>query len=321
MAQPAQAKKPAPTTVTIKDQVRDIEVTLKQMQSQMVSALPASIPFPKFVSTVLTAIVEEPDLLRCDRRTLFLSTLKCARDGLLPDKREAALVPYRDGDNATKVVQYMPMVAGLLKKVRNSGQLASLSANAIYAEDQFSYTLGDDEKIIHVPAWRKSRGHLVGAYAIAKTKDGNIYRRVLGLEDIEAIKAASKAKKGPWHGPFESEMWIKSAIRRLSKLLPQSSDIDAYLNQGPPLPGVSADMGTVLPDNMGEAGNQQAEFDLKSRALLALNDDSVDLETLAGHWQGIKQEYAKLDVEIPLEVEDVYQRKFEAFNDKAKETK
>lgn len=288
-----------------RDQVRDVEHSLKLMRERLVSALPAHIPVQSFIATILTACSVEPKLLRCDRQSLFLSCLKAARDGLLPDGREAALVPFKYNDAGTEVATYMPMVAGLLKKVRNSGELASFAANPVFSEDEFEYELGDNERIVHKPAWRKSRGDLVGAYAIARTKDGNVYRRVLGREDIELIKAFSKAKKGPWHGPFESEMWVKSAIRRLSKILPQSSDINQYLAAGPALPATDVDM--VLPDATGEEGAQSVEYELRTRAMLALREGAADPDTLQGVWNGVQAEYEKIGVDVPLEVEDVYQ--------------
>lgn len=297
--------------ITQRDQIRHIENDLKLMRERLVSALPAHIPVQMFIATVLTACAVEPKLLDCERHSLFLSCMKAARDGLLPDGREAALAPFRDGETGRKLATYMPMYAGLLKKIRNSGELDSFSANAVYENDHFEYELGDNERIVHKPIFRGTRGAIIAAYAIAKVKSGGIYRRVLGEEDIKLIKAFSKAKKGPWSGDFESEMWIKSAIRRLSKILPQSTDINHYLSNGPQLP--TSDVETILPEATGEAGLQAVEFDLRSRALLSLHDEASDLQTLEGFWTGIKSEYQKIAMEVPLEVEDAYQMRKEGF--------
>jgi len=300
----APAKKPD-LKASQKEQVREIELTLKTMRSRLVEALPPSIPVQQFVSTILTACADEPKLLNCERHSLFLSCLKCARDGLMPDGREAAIVPFKDNKAGVELATYMSMVAGLLKKIRNSGQLAGFSANAIYSNDFFEYELGDNERIVHKPIWRAERGHLVGSYAIGKTKDGVVYRRVLGMEDIDAIKSVVKAlDKGPWSGPFESEMWIKTAIRRLSKVLPQSTDINAYLASGPPLP--TDDVDSILPDATGAEGFHSLEYKIRTSAMLALRDESESIDALNANWNGIKAEYQKLAAEIPLELEDVY---------------
>lgn len=298
-----------------KDEIRHIENDFKLLRERLISALPKHVPVQLFIATVLTACAVEPKLLQCDRHSLFLASLKAARDGLLPDGREAALVPFKDEKLNIQVVVYIPMFAGLLKKVRNSGELASLSANAVYEKDVFEYELGDNERIVHKPLMSGARGKLFAAYAIARTKDGGIYRRVLTAEDILAIKAFSKAKKGPWSGNFESEMWIKTAIRRLSKILPQSTDINAYLDSGPPLP--AEDVNSVLPDMTGAAGAHALEFDVRTSAMLALREDSESLDSLNTNWIGIKAEYAKIGAEIPLELEDVYNMSLERLKEAA----
>ncbi len=287
-----------------RNEVRAVEHELKLMRGRLIDALPAHIPVNLFITTVLTACSVEPKLLQCDRHSLFLAALKAARDGLLPDGREAALAPFKEESTGRQVATYMPMYAGLLKKIRNSGELSSLSANAVYSNDKFEYTLGDDEHIAHAPAMTGPRGKLIAAYAIAKTKNGGIYRRVVTAQDVDDIKAVSRAKKGPWHGKFESEMWIKTAIRRLAKILPQSTDINQYLNSGPPLP--STDVDTILPAASGEEAAQTAEFELRTRAIAALRDESETLEQLRANWNGVKAEYDKAGIDLPLEVEDVF---------------
>jgi recombination protein RecT len=122
---------------------------------------------------------------------------------------------------------YIPMVAGLLKKIRNSSELQSITAQIVFENDQFEYRLGDDEKFHHVPLIKGPRGKPIAAYSIAKTKDGGIYRELMLAEEIEVTRNFSKAKdNGPWAGPFFLEMWKKTVLRRLSKRLPMSTDLN-----------------------------------------------------------------------------------------------
>jgi recombination protein RecT len=202
------------------------------------AALPAHIPVERFTRVVMTAVVNNPDLLDADRRSLFESAMKAAQDGLLPDGREGALVIYNtknkgrngNGDQWIKKVQWMPMIAGILKKVRNSGELISISAYVAYANDEFSYELGDEEKIAHRPAL-DNRGAPRLAYAIAKLKDGGVYREIMTVADIEKVRNISRAKdSGPWVGWWD-EMARKTVLRRLSKRLPMSSDLDDLIRR------------------------------------------------------------------------------------------
>lgn len=198
--------------------------TLVKMEQEFKAALPPQIPVEKFIRTTLTAVQMQPDLLGADRRSLLGSCMKAAQDGLLTDGREAALVIFNSKEG--KKVQYMPMVGGILKKIRNSGELASISANVVYDKDHFEYELGDEERITHKPFLGEDRGKQIAVYAVAKTKDGAIYREVMSVSDVEKVRAASRAGKyGPWVDWWD-EMAKKTVIRRMAKRLPSSADVD-----------------------------------------------------------------------------------------------
>lgn len=52
----------------------------------------------------------------------------------------------------------------------------------------FDYELGDDERIIHKPLLLGDRGKQIAVYAIAKTKDGGIYREVMTINEVEKVR-------------------------------------------------------------------------------------------------------------------------------------
>lgn len=199
--------------------VDEVRGQLDKMRSQFALALPEHVSPEKFVRVVMTAVQSDPKLLQADRQTLFGAAMKCAQDGLLPDGRDAALVCYGTS------VSYLPMIAGILSKVRRSGELKSITAHVVYENDAFSYTLGDDEKIEHQPCMTGDRGRAIAAYGVAKTKDGGIYREVMTLEEINQVRNVSRAKNGgPWT-QWWGEMARKTVLRRLSKRLPMSTDL------------------------------------------------------------------------------------------------
>lgn len=204
-----------------------LRTTITGMSNEFQAALPAQIPVDRFIRTTITAVQMQPQLLECDRRSLLGSMMKAAQDGLMPDGREAAMVIFRTKDGP--VAQYMPMVGGLLKKIRNSGELASISANVVYEKDVFDYELGDDERIIHKPHLGAERGSPIAVYAIARTKDGAIYREVMSVAEVNKVRSASRAKDaGPWVQWWD-EMARKTVIRRIAKRLPSSADLDQAL--------------------------------------------------------------------------------------------
>lgn len=201
--------------------------TINKMSGEFKAALPPQIPVDKFIRTTLTAISMNPGLLQADRKSLLGSAMKAAQDGLLLDGREAAPVLFNT--KSGPIVQYMPMVGGILKKMRNSGELASIGAHVVYDRDLFEYELGDDERIVHKPHLGTDRGNPIAVYAIAKTKDGAIYREVMSVADVEKVRAASRAaNNGPWVQWWD-EMARKTVIRRIAKRLPSSADLDQVL--------------------------------------------------------------------------------------------
>lgn len=300
-------------TTTPRSALNEITASFKELRPQLAAALPANVPVDRFVRTALTSVQLHPELLQADRRSLFLSCLQAATDGLIPDGREGALVVFktkvkRRDDRGNQVeewiekVQWMPMYGGLLKKIRNSDQLSSIAANVVYEADQFDYELGDEERIVHRPALA-NRGKQVAVYAIAKLKDGSIYREVMPWSDVMQIRASSKAKDGPAWSNWEDEMARKSAIRRLSKRLPAASDLDRYLGSTPETehalqkPAVPA--GAQLPD---PESLERTTHALTCGAIEAIRD-AEDEGTVEHVWKGARQAFGELDLEVPIDIE------------------
>lgn len=211
-----------------------------KMESQFSLALPKHMPVERFMRVVLTAVNSNPDLLNADRQSLFESAMKAAQDGLLPDGREGALVVYNtkipgkngEKDRWIKKVQWMPMVAGIMKKARNSGEIALITAGCVWGGDKFRYWIDDDgEHIFYEPGEKQDRNIFVKAFAMAKLKDGTVYALPMSPSDVDKVRAASKAKDGPAWNNWYDQMAQKAAIRRLAKRLPMSSDLDDLIRR------------------------------------------------------------------------------------------
>lgn len=184
-------------------------------------ALPAHVPFDRFERVVKTAVQVNPDLLGADQKSLFLACQRAAADGLLPDGREGALVLYG------RRVQWMPMIAGILKLVRNSDQLAAINAHIIYEGETYSIRLGMGEAVEHERNFAAvDGGKAIAVYGVARLKNGESVLEVMTWGQVMKIRSRSRAKdSGPWVTDTE-EMARKTVLRRLSKKLPLSSDKD-----------------------------------------------------------------------------------------------
>jgi recombination protein RecT len=202
-----------------------VRAEMQRMAPEIARALPPHISPERFQRVVLTAIQSNPDLLEADRRSLWASCVKAAQDGLMPDGREGALITFYDRRLGRLLAQWMPMVAGILKKVRNSGELASITANVVYEGEHFRVVLGDEERIEHERDLDAvGRRDPIAVYAIATLRNGERVREVMTWQQVEDVRAISRApEKGPW-GQWTEEMARKTVIRRLAKRLPMSSD-------------------------------------------------------------------------------------------------
>lgn len=202
---------------------------LQRYEPQFARALPPHVPPQRFLRIAETAILNNPRLLNADKRQLLAELVKCAQDGLVPDGREAAIVPTGAG------VSYRPMVAGLLKLARNSGEIASIHAEPVYRGEKFSVVLGDDPRIEHERAFDAAdNGEWIAVYSVATLKSGEKQRAVMTKAQVLKIRDRSdgyrafksgRIKENPWNSDEEA-MALKTVIRRLCKMLPRSTDRD-----------------------------------------------------------------------------------------------
>lgn len=239
----------APASVSSRDLATlPISEAIEAYAPNFAAVLPPNIPVEHFKRMVVTAINTNPALVNADRRTLFNSCVKCASDGLLPDGREAALVIYSTKvkgqrgaqDQWIDAVQYLPMVSGIRKRLRNSGEVDSATAEVVYRNDRFKYHLGDGALIEHEPPpLDEDRGPAIGAYAIIHLASGEVIREVMGLKEIERVRAASRSKdRGPWVD-WWGEMARKTVLRRAAKAAPQAATLEKLLardEEAPELP-------------------------------------------------------------------------------------
>lgn len=196
---------------------------IAKREQQFLAVLPEHISPKKFMRVVLTAIQNNGQLQNADRATLFTSALRAAQDGLLPDGREGALVIYGGK------VQWLPMVAGIRKRVRQSGEIATWDAYVVRQKDDFDFAFGDKPYITHKPSMDPDRGPIIAAYSVATLKSGEISREVMTKAQLDQVKRASKSSgSGPWKD-WEEEMCRKSVLKRHAKSLPMSTEVGEFV--------------------------------------------------------------------------------------------
>jgi recombination protein RecT len=208
------------------------------------AALPAHIPVERFVRVLLTAVQNNPDLVNADRASFWNAAMRSAQDGLLPDGREGAIVIYRtkkkvkdpqtgeSRDVWLNAAQWMPMIFGVLKKIRNSGEIAVITARIVCEGDHYrNWIDSDGEHIEYEQGDGRDPNKIRKVFAMAKTKTGDLYVEEMTPADIEKVRAVSRAKdSGPWVQWWD-QMALKTVLRRLAKRLPMSTDLDDLIRR------------------------------------------------------------------------------------------
>lgn len=222
---------------------------LASRADQFRMVLPSHISVEKFQRTVLTAVQNDPQLLDADRQSFLLACMKAAQDGLLPDKREAALVIFKENKQVNGrwetrlLVQYMPMVYGLRKKILQSAEVADITTNVVYRAEvesgAFYYEEGTERALRHKPLlldFEPNDSDIIAAYSVATFKDGTRSFEVMRRSEINKVreksqtgatldrKGSPRTPSGPWVEWF-SEQCRKTVMRRHSKSLPMSGDL------------------------------------------------------------------------------------------------
>jgi recombination protein RecT len=207
--------------VTTDQKYENIRTLLEKAKPQIALALPKHLSADRMLRISMTSIRRTPALLSCTRQSLAGAIIQAAQLGLEPDGvlGHAYLVPYKDV--CTLIVGYK----GLIDLARRSGQLSTIFARVVYSNDQFEYAYGLTERLEHIPSNAKDPGEMKFAYAVATLKDGSRQFECMSKREIEAIRDRSPAgKSGPWVTDT-AEMWKKTVLRRLCKMLPASVEM------------------------------------------------------------------------------------------------
>lgn len=218
------------TAVVVREAKADLVANIERMRPQIEASLPPGVDPTRFTRVVMNALQNMPELLdqQVDRQSVYNACLRGAQLGLMPDKREGAIVIVNEkrrgpnGDQWVKVAQFRDMIGGLRKLASEFG--FDLIARSVYENDAFDYQCGDEESIAHQPPkLGQPRGELIGAYAIAtRLRDGQKYRLVMDMAQINKRRDVAQTK-AVWD-KWTSEMGEKTVARALFKVLPLSDE-------------------------------------------------------------------------------------------------
>ena len=154
-----------------------------------------------YARVVLNAMVQTPQIAECDVGSLQQALLAAMNAGLVPDGKEAAIVPFKG--KATLII----MIEGRLKLAQHATKGLVVRAMAVYQGDEWDYAEGLNAHLDHVPNPSASNApeDLVYVYATARLP-GSIDPQydVMSRATVDRYRAYSASPtRGPWATHFE----------------------------------------------------------------------------------------------------------------------
>lgn len=212
------------TSKTTGGAVKSIGDLVKLMQPQIEKALPSVLTGERFARMITTALSTTPELQQCTPKSFLGAMMQAAQLGLEPNTPlgQAYLIPYKNKGQLE--AQFQLGYRGLIALAHRNG--VTVTAHAVHERDEFSFSYGLEEELIHKPALT-DRGEVIAYYACYRTADGARGFIVMSKEDITAHKnkysKAAGSSFSPWNTNFDS-MAKKTAIKQVLKYAPMATE-------------------------------------------------------------------------------------------------
>jgi phage RecT family recombinase len=196
-----------------------------ETKAAMERVLPQHLTVDRMIGLAILATTQQPKLLECTPASVLQSVMQAAQLGLEINGSlgHAYLVPYGN------VCQLIPGYRGMIYLAKLSGALNTAEARLVYDGELFEVDYGTTPRIIHRPRFDLPRtdDKIVAVYVVATLPDGTTQFEVMSREEVDRIRARSRASgSGPWVSDF-GEMARKTPTRRGIKYLPVSNPTEA----------------------------------------------------------------------------------------------
>jgi recombination protein RecT len=203
----------------------DAAGVLDKYKNEIARALPSHMTPDRVARIALTEVRKNPKLAACDPFSFLGAVVQAAQLGLEVGSGlgHAYLVPYKS--ECTLITGYK----GQVDLMRRSGRIKGVWSYIVYPEDTFEEGVDNGEPYLRYQAARtgkerKPEDEMRAVFALAKFDDGTTQWSVMEKWEVDRIRAGLRYPSDVWRDHY-GEMAKKTAVRRLSKLCPQSPEL------------------------------------------------------------------------------------------------
>ena len=201
--------------------VKEFSAFMDRLKPQMALALPAHMKADRMARLALTAFSSNPDMQRCEFRTIASSLMTAGAMGLEPGVNGAGyLIPYKG------TCTFVPGWKGLVDLVSRSGR-ATVWTGAVFEGDTFDYALGDRPYVRHQPADETDPAKLTHVYAIGRVNGSEFpVIEVWTMRKVWKHRDGFNKQGGKHYSYRNPEMYArKVALLQVLKYMPSSIEI------------------------------------------------------------------------------------------------
>ena len=202
----------------------------RERRAKIIENLPSNVNPDVFMNSVITIFMDQRNL-QWDKKEVLRCVHEAARDGLVLDKREAAIIPYKN-KSGYPVLTYVPMIGGIIKRLLNSGNIAEISVQTVHENDEFDlYETEDGRKMRFRQCLKGDRGTMYGTFCRIKFVNGGVNLEYMTVEEVIKYRPSHAKQDSPWYTHFK-EMAKKTVLKRASKYCTMSAEDYRLLSQG-----------------------------------------------------------------------------------------
>lgn len=153
-----------------------------------------------------------PRLAQCTPESFFTAVCTAAECGFALDNYFAYMIPY--GRVCTCEFDFKAIVV----RARRSGTVTDIRPQIVHENDDFEfYEESGQQHYRYRPCLSGDPGPMKLVYAVATFPGGGFRFGYMTRDEIAKVRKASKSPDSPAWKLWESQMWCKAAIKRLSK--------------------------------------------------------------------------------------------------------
>jgi recombination protein RecT len=281
------------------------EAWIGKMLPALSRAVPKQLSADRLARIVLTEFRRNPKLLQCDERSLQGSILTAAQLGLEPGLLgKSYLIPYKT------TCTFVPGWQGLVELAMRSGQIDSISTQAVFEGDDFRYSYGTAMSIEHTSNGEDDPAKMTHAYACAYVRGARLpFMEVWPIAKIWRHRDRYN-KGGRDHYSFRHpEMYArKIPLLQVLKYLPKSTELSTAMELAH-----AAEPGT--PFTPVDVIDVPVEPTVSADPVAQLRSAKGAAE-LEGMWRTISAEFGDT---MPIEVEAAYNEMRESLASKVQQ--